>query len=62
MLDLIEKIGVDDLKYFQTGSEPVLPKMLLYSKNNNSRHSCKKRKIKCLRIIYGKFKDQALKG
>ena len=29
LLDLIEKICVDDLKYFQTRSEPVYPKMLL---------------------------------
>ena len=29
LLELIEKMGVDDLKYFQTRSEPVLRKMLL---------------------------------
>ena len=29
LLELIEKMGVDDLKYFQMGSEPVLHKMLL---------------------------------
>ena len=29
LLELIEKMGVDDLKYFPTWSEPVLRKMLL---------------------------------
>ena len=29
LLELIEKMGVDDLKYFQPRSEPVLRKMLL---------------------------------
>ena len=29
VLELIEKMSVDDLKYFQTRSEPVLRKMLL---------------------------------
>ena len=29
LLELIEKMGVDNLKHFQTRSEPVLPKMLL---------------------------------
>ena len=50
LLELIEKMGVDDLKYFQTRSEPVLRKMLLL-KNNNSRHSCKNKNIICLWII-----------
>ena len=50
LLELIEKMGVDDLKYFQTRSEPVLRKMLLLKKNNNSRHSCKNKNI-CLWII-----------
>ena len=51
LLELIEKIAVDDLKYYQTRTEPVLRKMLLLIAKTIIQDSCKSKRIKCLRVI-----------
>ena len=52
LLQLIEKMGVDNFKYFQTRLEPVLRKMLLLiAKTIIQDIIVKNKTIKCLRII-----------
>ena len=51
LLQLIEKMGVDNFKYFQTRLEPVLRKMLLLIAKTIIQDSCKNKRIKCLRVI-----------
>ena len=52
LLQLMEKMGVDNFKYFQTRLEPVLRKMLLLiAKTIIQDIIVKNKTIKCLRII-----------
>ena len=51
LLEAIAKMGVDDLKYFQTRSGPVLCKMFLLIAKTIIQDIVVKKKIKCLRIV-----------